>query len=114
MRLADRYRYLEMISPSRVLVPPSRTAWSWILGLLLFSLCPVTTAETVSASCPPRVLGGRLVLGRAQLTIIGEIHGTHEAPEAVFSLACRASRRFPVRIGLEIPTAEQPRVDQFL
>ena len=87
---------------------------SWALRLLLVSVSPVTAAESISAYCPPSVPGGRLVLGRVQLTIIGEVHGTHEAPEAVFALACRASHRVPVRIGLEIPTAEQQRVDQFL
>lgn len=92
---------------------PSKRGAGWALGLLLFLFCPIAVADGISSYCPPRVPGGRLVLGRASLTIIGEIHGTHEAPEALFALACRASRRIPVRIGLEIPTAEQERIDQF-
>ena len=66
-------------------------------------------------------IAGRLV-GNAKthsqaapvLTIVGEIHGTREAPEAVVWLAHEAIVTGPVRIGLEIPVEELPSIERYL
>jgi hypothetical protein len=46
--------------------------------------------------------------------IIGEYHGTKETPALVFELANKLSVEQAVTIGLEIPTQEQQRIDNFL
>src|SRR6185436_14170191 len=43
--------------------------------------------------------------------LLGEIHGTCEAPRATLALARQS---LPARIGLEIDVDEQPRIDAFL
>jgi hypothetical protein len=49
------------------------------------------------------------------LVILGEIHGTEEIPRFVARLACDAAIwRKPIRVGLELPVAEQPALDAFL
>ncbi len=50
-----------------------------------------------------------------RVVLLGEIHGTAEAPAAAGRLACEAVERgLPVTVGLEIPTAETQRVEAFL
>jgi hypothetical protein len=49
-----------------------------------------------------------------RFVIIGEIHGTTEAPAAFAQLVCAASEQGPVTVALELPTTMQPQLDAFL
>ncbi len=54
------------------------------------------------------------LLEKPALLLIGEMHGTREIPAAVGELACHAAKARPVRVGLELSRADQPRIDRFL
>ncbi len=65
--------------------------------------------------CPHPVPASDDVLGPGALVVLGEIHGTQEAPAFVARMACEAARwRRPVRVGVEFPVEEQARIDAFL
>ncbi|HEY4530519.1 MAG TPA: hypothetical protein VIG97_09390 [Luteimonas sp.] len=53
-------------------------------------------------------------LPAGNLFLFGEMHGSVEAPALVAAMACHLSFSEDVAIGLEIPTDEQPRIDQYL
>ncbi|MBL0969312.1 MAG: hypothetical protein IBJ02_09375 [Brevundimonas sp.] len=46
--------------------------------------------------------------------VIGESHGTTEAPAAFAQMVCAASEQGPVTVALELPTVMQPQLDAFL
>ncbi|HSP78175.1 MAG TPA: hypothetical protein VLQ93_06580 [Myxococcaceae bacterium] len=55
------------------------------------------------------------MLKPASFIILGEMHGTQEAPAFTTRLACHAAAAGQsVRVGLEIPVEEQARIDAFL
>lgn len=55
------------------------------------------------------------LLARHQVLLLGELHGTDQAPALVAALACRAlDVHQQVLVGLEIPPTEQERVERFL
>lgn len=60
------------------------------------------------------ITGAEEVLVPGAHVLVGEMHGNDVTPKAVGELACIAARRGPVRVALEIPTEEQPRLDAFL
>ncbi|WP_332676635.1 hypothetical protein [Brevundimonas sp.] len=46
--------------------------------------------------------------------VVGEIHGTTEAPAAFAQIVCAATEQGPVTVALELPTEMQPRLDAFM
>lgn len=46
--------------------------------------------------------------------MIGELHGTAEAPHAVGEIACAAAERGPVVVALELEDTLQPTLDAFM
>jgi hypothetical protein len=51
----------------------------------------------------------------ANLLLVGEVHGTNEAPALIGDLACAsATSGSPVVVALEIPIEEQTSLDNFL
>lgn len=50
----------------------------------------------------------------APLVVLGEVHGTEQVPAFVARYVCSAARRKPVRLALEMPAAEQARLDAFM
>ncbi|HEX4459036.1 MAG TPA: hypothetical protein VIA18_13760, partial [Polyangia bacterium] len=46
--------------------------------------------------------------------LFGETHGTNEIQRFVADFACAAAKLGPLRVGLEIPVAEQARLDAFI
>src|SRR5688572_25707746 len=52
--------------------------------------------------------------GDAPILILGELHGTHEAPAVLAGLVRTLAARGAVQVGLEIPAAEQPALDAWL
>jgi len=62
-----------------------------------------------------RLRGGEELIRPGELTVIGELHGSCEAPAVVLAFTREAaSRGDAVRVGLEIFGDEQPRIDAFL
>lgn len=51
---------------------------------------------------------------RESILIIGELHGTEEAPALVATLVQRLAKEGVVTVGLEVPRQEQDRIDEFL
>ncbi|MFP2904793.1 hypothetical protein ACLESD_07000 [Pyxidicoccus sp. 3LFB2] len=77
---------------------------------------PDTRLATASkVDCGPAIPGMEAVLKPAAFIVLGEMHGTQEAPLFATRLACHAAAAGqPVRVGLELPVGEQPRIDAFL
>lgn len=64
--------------------------------------------------CEP-IPGAGDLLRPGVVLLLGEIHGTVEAPDAVSSLVCEAlGRGLSVTVGLEFPRAEQGSIDAYL
>ena len=51
---------------------------------------------------------------RSKLVLVGELHGTREAPAFIGSAACGLAAEGPLVVGLEMPAAEQPRIDAYI
>ncbi|MFN7387908.1 hypothetical protein [Brevundimonas sp.] len=49
-----------------------------------------------------------------RFVVVGEIHGTREAPAAFAELVCAAAEQGPVTVALELPVSMQPQLDAFL
>lgn len=65
------------------------------------------------ACAPPQ--GFDALLERPErFIILGEIHGTTEAPAAFAHMVCAAAHRGPVTVALELPVDMQPQLDAFL
>jgi hypothetical protein len=52
--------------------------------------------------------------GTAAILVLGELHGTHEAPAVLAGLARVFAARGDLQVGLEIPPDEQDRLDAWL
>lgn len=67
------------------------------------------------STCAPVPGSERLWDSRAiRFVLVGETHGTREAPELFADLTCAASRNRPVVVALEQPPEEQRAIDTFL
>ncbi|NOK23367.1 hypothetical protein [Corallococcus carmarthensis] len=72
-------------------------------------------AAQAKADCGPVIPGMEAVLKPAAFVVLGEIHGTQEAPAFAARLACHAAAAGqPVRLALEFPVEEQARLDAFV
>ncbi|MHA7628196.1 hypothetical protein [Corallococcus sp. M7] len=88
---------------------------------LLLATCLLTGCRTAreapsaKADCGPVIPGMEAVLKPAAFVVLGEIHGTQEAPDFAARLACHAAAAGqPVRLALELPVEEQARLDAFV
>ncbi|MES2638497.1 MAG: hypothetical protein V4850_03420 [Myxococcota bacterium] len=63
--------------------------------------------------CPAApVVGAEQVLAPGRVVLLGEMHGTTEAPDIAGRLACQAAAAgHAVSLGLEVPTTLQPALD---
>lgn len=109
----------------------SRRSRLWLLLTLLALACSAGAPRSdsratgsglgSSVECPPLPRGaGKLVeLGSVELgsiVLVGEVHGTAEAPAFVGALACNAARkagRLGLVLGVEMPHSDQPALDAF-
>lgn len=67
-----------------------------------------------SPSCGSVVGAQRIVENkRTRWLIVGEQHGTVEAPAAFIDLVCAAARQRPVTVAVEQPVTEQAAIDAF-
>lgn len=64
--------------------------------------------------CGPEIPGSAEITARWSIVMVGELHGTNEAPAAFGRLVCRAAERAHpggVLVGLEIPRGDQAAID---
>ncbi len=71
-------------------------------------------AALAATPCSPPAGHEVLWTPEHRFVIVGEIHGTAEAPAAFAQLICAASEQGPVTVALELPTAMQAQLDAFL
>jgi hypothetical protein len=73
------------------------------------------SAPAAAASCDAVAGLSPELLAPGTVLLLGEIHGTAEAPAFVADLACAAARAGrKVLVGLEVPREEAPRIAAFL
>lgn len=65
------------------------------------------------ACLPPEGTAGLLDQPQ-RVIVVGEAHGTVEAPAAFLGVVCEAAQRGPVTVGLEMSEADRPLLDQFM
>lgn len=82
---------------------------SLLLFLFAAIACDVALAsEQTTCSWP-------LNMPSTNLLLVGEVHGTNEAPALIGDLACASAKSGnPVLVALEVPIEEQARLEQFL
>lgn len=78
------------------------------LWLALLLISPLVGAA------PRRIPGAETILKPGARVLFGEMHGNHETQTLIADVVAQAVKLSPVRVGLEIPSAEQARIDQFL
>lgn len=66
------------------------------------------------AACSPPEGTDALLAMPQRYIVVGESHGTTEAPAAFAEMVCAAAERGPVTVALELPTVMQPQLDAFL
>lgn len=81
------------MSPSRLVVSAA----------LLVQSMGCAHAPAVRTPCGRTISNLDAVSGPGRSLILGELHGTRELPEAAGAIACEASARGPVVLGLELP-----------
>ena len=79
--------------------------------IALFAAASLAAAPPVCAA--PAGMDALLDMPQRYI-IIGESHGTAEAPAAFAQMVCAAAERGPVTVALEFPTVMQPQLDAFL
>lgn len=62
-------------------------------------------------ACSPPNGTDALLATPQKVLVIGESHGTAEAPAAFAELVCAATEQGPVTVGLEMPESDQPLLD---
>ncbi|RYZ36267.1 MAG: hypothetical protein EOO71_32400 [Myxococcaceae bacterium] len=98
--------------------------WSLLALPLILGGCR-TARETPTSSeaqaakprvdCGPAIPGMEAVLKPGAFVVLGEMHGTQEAPLFASRLACHAAKAGQtVRLALELPVEEQARLDVWL
>lgn len=78
------------------------------LVLLLFS------SSCATDHCPA-IPGLDPLLQPRKVILLGEIHGTQEAPEFLYNIACQAlEKKLALTVGLELPYTDQKGIDLYL
>jgi hypothetical protein len=66
-------------------------------------------------NCTPPVRGLEPFFVSGSTILVGEVHGSAEIPQLLWSMACSFSHAgAPTVVGMEIPAEEQPRIDAYL
>lgn len=90
-----------------------RRPWiGWLSGLLWLAWVPL-----LRAAGDPIDVAADAILQRhvaASVVVVGEMHGTREAPALVAALAGHMVESKPLTVALEIPAQEQTRIDAYL
>lgn len=79
---------------------------------MIMFLAATLLLSTAPCSPPPGI--EQLWRPETRYVIIGEIHGTSEAPAAFAQIVCSASQQGPVIAAVELPQPLQPQLDVFI
>lgn len=80
---------------------------------MLFMISAAIAAQAMS--CTPVEAAGQLFDDNVYWIIVGELHGTNEAPDAFANLVCLATQtNRPVTVAVEFSSDLQPAIDLFL
>ncbi|GLR14043.1 hypothetical protein GCM10007907_28330 [Chitinimonas prasina] len=81
---------------------------------LLAALLVALALPAQALECPPLDITA-LLAQQPDYVLLGEMHGTEQAPRFTGDMACQLLKTGkPVTLGLEIPSTEQARLDQYL
>lgn len=80
--------------------------------IALFAAAGLLAAQPAACS-PPEGTDALLAMPQRYI-VVGESHGTAEAPAAFGQMVCAAAGRGPVTVALELPTGMQAQLDAFL
>jgi hypothetical protein len=80
----------------------------------MITLFAVASLFSASPACMPPDGTDSLLAMSQRYIVVGESHGTNEAPAAFTEMVCAAAERGPVTVALELPTAMQAQLDAFL
>src|SRR6185436_16553518 len=93
------------------------------LALVVLSVVPVSIGASAdpprpaqtTIDCGSEIPGLAEVLKQTRFLVFGELHGTEEIPFFFGQAVCQsASSGDQIRVALEIPVTEQPRIDAYL
>lgn len=80
----------------------------------MISLLASAVLAVSSPGCSP-LPGSSALLDKPQrVIVVGETHGTVEAPAAFLALVCDAAERGPITVGLEMSEVDRPLLDLFM
>ncbi|QRK04489.1 hypothetical protein JQX13_30040 [Archangium violaceum] len=75
----------------------------------------VVVLKDTSIECGLPILGLGKLARPGNVVLLGELHGTQEVPHFIAQSACQAATQgIPVTVGLEVPDANQARLETFL
>ncbi|WP_095980041.1 hypothetical protein [Melittangium boletus] len=75
----------------------------------------VVVHQDTSIECGVPVLGLGKLARAGNVVLLGELHGTQQVPHFVAQSTCQVvTQGIPVTVGLEVPAANQERLDTFL
>ncbi len=97
----------------------------WVVLALVGLLAVAPSVWATPGACGAKAVTSARTLGDAVdvlacqgrthgLIVVGDFHGTRQIPAFVGDLVAAASRRRPVRLGLEMPTSMQAALDAYL
>ena len=90
----------------------------WILAFILVCSAmpsPAASPTEVEASPCNEIASIEAILEPGRILLLGEIHGTREAPAFVGDVVCHAlAAGLEVTVALELPQEDQERLDAFL
>lgn len=78
---------------------------------MFFALLALALSQS-SCGAPPGV--SDVLHGSHRYVIVGETHGSVQAPAAFAGIVCEAARRGPIRVAVELPQSMQSQLDVFL
>ncbi|MGO1718911.1 MAG: calcium-binding protein [Luteimonas sp.] len=87
-----------------------RNRWWWLAWLLLWPLGGMAAEDPVVAAAERIVAEA----GEHGIVVIGEMHGTREAPAVVAALAVHYAARDPVLVGLEVSRSEHEALSEYM
>lgn len=84
-------------------------------SMVLLGWLALASMASAASACDDKLQALADRMDTHRVLLIGEIHGTVEAPAHVAALAqCVVAAGHVLRVGLEIPRDEQARIDQYL
>lgn len=87
-----------------------KVRWRGLAWLALWPFCAMASGDPVAAAAE-RIAAEA---GEHRIVVIGEMHGTREAPAVVAALATHYASLGPVLVGLEVPRSEHDALSGYM